>query len=370
MQADEIRIDIADEGVTIMKAQFTKIHMYRSDRLADPMARTFSGMSIHNLIFQSSVRFLFMVLLLLLTGPAAMSVFAQQMILQTDKTEYEYGETIEVRVSIFNDTDSTLHYSADGGYGGTYVGINSVQFLTVWDLLEWEYQLLPGYTYSWIWKFEPAMHGVPDKEGEQIIYGQIDGWFRNASLPKRRDSLIIQAPKYYGGVLSIGFEPETSEEARQAIRDSLDVVVLDDWREGENQRWQIEGLCIDSLATRYESDPRFRWFEPHRPLQLGGIAVSSFPEQTELAATPMLHQNYPNPFNPSTRIRYSLPESAHVTVEVFDIAGRHVATLVDRLMPPGEHATDFDAGGLSSGIYVYRISASGHTLTRRMTLIR
>ena len=83
-----------------------------------------------------------------------------------------------------------------------------------------------------------------------------------------------------------------------------------------------------------------------------------------------LLQNYPNPFNPSTRIRYSLPESAHVTVEVFDIAGRHVATLVDRLMPAGEHATNFDAGGLSSGIYVYRMSASGQTLTRRMTLIR
>jgi hypothetical protein len=84
----------------------------------------------------------------------------------------------------------------------------------------------------------------------------------------------------------------------------------------------------------------------------------------------VLHQNYPNPFNPSTRIRYSLPEPALVTVEVFDITGRHVATLIDRLMPAGEHATNFDAGGLSSGIYVYRISTSGQTLTRRMTLIR
>ena len=65
-----------------------------------------------------------------------------------------------------------------------------------------------------------------------------------------------------------------------------------------------------------------------------------------------------------------LPEPAHVNLDVFDITGRHVATLVDRLMPAGEHATNFDAGGLSSGIYVYRMSASGQTLTRRMTLIR
>lgn len=91
---------------------------------------------------------------------------------------------------------------------------------------------------------------------------------------------------------------------------------------------------------------------------------AALPEEFELS------QNYPNPFNPSTRIRYSLSEPAHVIVEVFDITGRHVAKLVDQLMPAGEHAADFDAGGLSSGIYMYRISASGHSQTRRMTLIR
>jgi len=57
--------------------------------------------------------------------------------------------------------------------------------------------------------------------------------------------------------------------------------------------------------------------------------------------------------------KLSLPEPAHVTVAVFDITGCHVATLVDRLMPSGEHATDFDATDLSSGIYVYRIQAGG-----------
>jgi len=83
-----------------------------------------------------------------------------------------------------------------------------------------------------------------------------------------------------------------------------------------------------------------------------------------------LHQNYPNPFNPSTRIRYSLTEPAHVTVEVFDITGRHVATLVDRLMPPGDHAADFDAADLSSGIYVYRIQAGDFIQTRSMSLVK
>jgi len=108
-------------------------------------------------------------------------------------------------------------------------------------------------------------------------------------------------------------------------------------------------------------------------IQLAGSGKEDTSAEEEKAHKPdrvLLHQNYPNPFNPSTRIRYSLPKPAHVTVEVYDITGRHVETLVDRPMPAGEHATDFDAGGLSSGIYVYRISTSGQTLTRRMTLIR
>lgn len=110
------------------------------------------------------------------------------------------------------------------------------------------------------------------------------------------------------------------------------------------------------------------------PVEIGlkgrEATYTSAMQYTDVPSELMLHQNYPNPFNPSTRIRYSLPEAAHVTVEVFDITGRQVATLVDRPMSAGEHAADFDAGGLSSGIYVYRISAYGYSLTRRMTLVR
>jgi dienelactone hydrolase len=83
-----------------------------------------------------------------------------------------------------------------------------------------------------------------------------------------------------------------------------------------------------------------------------------------------LAQNYPNPFNPSTTIDFTLPTAAHVTLKVFDPLGREVATLVDRIEPPGVNSLKFDASRLSSGVYYYRIVAGSFVGTRQMLLLR
>ncbi|GAB5408273.1 MAG: hypothetical protein BalsKO_06380 [Balneolaceae bacterium] len=83
-----------------------------------------------------------------------------------------------------------------------------------------------------------------------------------------------------------------------------------------------------------------------------------------------LDQNYPNPFNPTTSISYSISKAGNVTLEVFDLLGQRVVTLVDGIQTIGEYDLSFDASNLTSGIYIYRITSSGQTLTRRMTLIK
>ncbi len=83
-----------------------------------------------------------------------------------------------------------------------------------------------------------------------------------------------------------------------------------------------------------------------------------------------LHQNYPNPFNPTTKISYNLPVSGDVKLQVFDITGRLVSTVVDKRQVSGNHVLSFDASTLASGIYIYRLKASGLTQTRKMTLIK
>ena len=83
-----------------------------------------------------------------------------------------------------------------------------------------------------------------------------------------------------------------------------------------------------------------------------------------------LNQNYPNPFNPTTRISYNLPSTGEVKLQVFDITGRLVSTVVDQRQMAGSYTLNFDASHLASGIYIYRLQASGLTKTRKMTLIK
>lgn len=83
-----------------------------------------------------------------------------------------------------------------------------------------------------------------------------------------------------------------------------------------------------------------------------------------------LEQNYPNPFNPATQIRFRVPEASHVTLDVFDITGRHVETLIDQPLPAGEHLRVFNAETLTSGIYLYKLRSGELEYTRSMMLVK
>ncbi len=105
----------------------------------------------------------------------------------------------------------------------------------------------------------------------------------------------------------------------------------------------------------------------------GGTGVGDDP--VRLPAEYGLHQNYPNPFNPTTTISFSLPESGPVRLLIYDITGRIVSTLADRMMAAGEHAVQWngmDASGnkAPTGIYFYRIEAGQYTATKKLTLIK
>jgi hypothetical protein len=84
----------------------------------------------------------------------------------------------------------------------------------------------------------------------------------------------------------------------------------------------------------------------------------------------MLDQNYPNPFNPSTVIRFALPKEARVKLEVFNILGQHIATLVEETRPAGYYVERFNAVGLSSGIYFYRLTGDQVSFQKKMLILK
>jgi hypothetical protein len=83
-----------------------------------------------------------------------------------------------------------------------------------------------------------------------------------------------------------------------------------------------------------------------------------------------LAQNYPNPFNPSTVIRFNIPEAANVQLKVYDILGNEIAILVDEFMQTGKHSREFNSSGLTSGVYIYRLTSEGFSASRKMILVK
>jgi hypothetical protein len=81
-------------------------------------------------------------------------------------------------------------------------------------------------------------------------------------------------------------------------------------------------------------------------------------------------QNYPNPFNPTTIIRYQLPTASMVQLEVFDVLGKKVASLVNSAQAAGDYSVTFNASNLASGVYFYRLQAGNFVQTKKMLFIK
>jgi hypothetical protein len=104
--------------------------------------------------------------------------------------------------------------------------------------------------------------------------------------------------------------------------------------------------------------------------RLTGTGVTAVGQQTKAPVGFALYQNYPNPFNPSTGIRYRVSGSGIVTLKVYDVLGREVATLVNERKTPGSYSVRFDASGLASGVYFYRLQAGSFAETKKLLLLR
>jgi len=124
------------------------------------------------------------------------------------------------------------------------------------------------------------------------------------------------------------------------------------------------GILFDNVTPVAQS---WAGLDNIRLINSGATAVA---ERETNPAVFSLAQNYPNPFNPSTNISYTLQSSGKVRLSVYDLSGREIAVLVDRIESAGSHRVAFSGAGLTSGIYFYKLQTANEVITKKMVLAK
>ena len=123
-------------------------------------------------------------------------------------------------------------------------------------------------------------------------------------------------------------------------------------------------IRLDSSASGCLNDYNFDNFTFRSNITSVNNDYNKIPKEYKLS------QNFPNPFNPSTRIYYSLPKSNMVTIKIFDILGKEVKTLVNEYQNAGNYYVEFNADGIASGIYFYRLQSGDYVSIKKMILLK
>lgn len=170
---------------------------------------------------------------------------------------------------------------------------------------------------------------------------------------------------------SLGLKVEDIEkEDRYAIRWPALVNIPNDWDLALKD--VIADVLVDMKSTseyQFSGIHHYGWSGSQFEIVVTNRSGTSS-LTPNIPVTFSLGQNYPNPFNPLTQIEYSVAQTTHVKIEVFDILGKSIGTVVDEYRSPGVYSARVDASSWSSGIYLYRISAGNFIQTNKMVLVK
>lgn len=238
------------------------------------------------------------------------------------------------------------------------------------------------------------VHSETEASGElrgQLLFG--DNLFpeQNALLTPVDDATINIAGDVSTNftttwTASTDFDGDSLTYIWQAATDSSFTNVVINASAGANLAYNItlgdlDSILVDlgvesnSTATVYHrviaSDGSDETMSDTRKVNLErGTLTSNEDDEISTPNRFSLDQNYPNPFNPTTEINFSLDQAAPTLLVVYNMLGQKVATLLNERLSAGEHKVNFDAGNLSSGIYIYRLQSANQKLTKRMTLVK
>lgn len=198
-----------------------------------------------------------------------------------------------------------------------------------------------------------------DGLGDLIFHsGDIEGVDLNYNWLKRTDQMN------FGAAFPISRRFASNLESRDSNwKDRYPVYIIDVDNDGMKD---ILGVSYYDPDEPYDGPYSIFWYRN----ELTGPVVSNEVNDQEIPVNTSLLNNYPNPFNPTTTINFELAENSRVELEIFNLLGQKVQVVDDSFRSRGTHSVVFDAGSLSSGVYLYRLSTEEFTETKKMMLIK
>ena len=216
--------------------------------------------------------------------------------------------------------------------------------------------------------------------------------FATLAFDKSDDKLLDIAQFPSQGSIEIPFHAEstvpgvyTIEITDFDLKPGIQLTLIDN-KSGEEipisknfrHEFEIQGFSKEnSLSMKCSSlHDSMKKFQPKAQEAIGEsrfsikAVLNGSGEPEELPTEIGLQQNYPNPFNPTTQISYQIPQQSNVLLEVYDMAGRKIQTLVNESLSAGSYQVNFDASNLSSGVYIYRLQTGSQVLSRKLTVIK
>ncbi|MCL5011840.1 MAG: T9SS type A sorting domain-containing protein [Patescibacteria group bacterium] len=200
-------------------------------------------------------------------------------------------------------------------------------------------------------------------------YVEVEGCIENIST---NPDIQIRLSVYFANSKT----GEWSESGTQVISTDWKKYIFDFNRPSVMKKYNIfsitvgmypaNGRRVFSKVGLYQ----INYYDPSMNLTWNYNLITDVPRGTSTPTEFKLEQNYPNPFNPVTIIKFKVPSSQVVTLKIYDLLGREVATMVNEEKVPGSYEVKFDGSNLASGMYIYQLQAGNFVQVKKMMLIK
>ncbi|NQV72106.1 hypothetical protein HQ496_03210 [bacterium] len=285
----------------------------------------------------------------------------------TDKPAYEYGETIEVSVTIINETQTLFRLSGSSSCQADFVfdSFDSARHkVCTLDAIQIDFN--PGSWRTWTWEIDPTVLGLPSVDGDHTIVGYYGG-------TTMADTITVSAPAFLGGQLRVGIPSTVSDDDLAPVKESLQATVLESntWLDGRRSEvWQTSGVNLEAAVALYANDSRFYSIDTNRILRSARIVAIEEPEIVQEVSNQV--SIYPNPCSSRIcHVNVHVLRPQVVTMSVYDALGRSLSHSTEFIpVSSSGHRLDVDTSSFHTGFFFVVVRGIDFSVSSGFSVIR